>query len=229
MQHKAVYLLFCKFTLHVSGVKHTHLRSTQNCNYSLRYRSYFLCSYLPPKWPREVAAQKNMTSNGGCSYSFVYSWWWVWLTPETCTGNLQNNKQTALCCISWAIINIICDVAKIYTFELMHCFGPLILCLTKTYGVFKTICWSSNMPQHYVTLKRGAWFSLSAVLGHCAMLQAVTIVSDNILWVEVPDDAVTSLTTRRHNLGYFIYKERLVLPEMKPWSSSHCTDCLALY
>ena len=22
MQHKAVYLLFCKFTLHVSGVKH---------------------------------------------------------------------------------------------------------------------------------------------------------------------------------------------------------------
>ena len=25
-------------------------RSTQNCNYSLRYWSYFLCSYLPPTW-----------------------------------------------------------------------------------------------------------------------------------------------------------------------------------
>jgi len=24
MQHKAVYLLSCKFTLHVSGVNHTH-------------------------------------------------------------------------------------------------------------------------------------------------------------------------------------------------------------
>jgi len=24
MQYKAVYLLFCKFTLHVSGVNHTH-------------------------------------------------------------------------------------------------------------------------------------------------------------------------------------------------------------
>jgi len=24
MQHKAVYLLFCKFTLHVSGAKHNH-------------------------------------------------------------------------------------------------------------------------------------------------------------------------------------------------------------
>ena len=28
--------------------------------------------------------KKNMTSTGGCSYSFVYSWWWVLLTPETC-------------------------------------------------------------------------------------------------------------------------------------------------
>ena len=27
------------------------IRSTQNCNYSLRHWSYFLCSYLPPKWP----------------------------------------------------------------------------------------------------------------------------------------------------------------------------------
>ena len=35
---------------------------------------------------------KNMTSTGGCSYSFVYSCWWVWLTPETCRVNLQNNK-----------------------------------------------------------------------------------------------------------------------------------------
>jgi len=24
MQHKAVYLLFCKFTLHASAVNHTH-------------------------------------------------------------------------------------------------------------------------------------------------------------------------------------------------------------
>jgi len=27
------------------------IRNTQNCNYSLRYWSYFLCSYLPPTWP----------------------------------------------------------------------------------------------------------------------------------------------------------------------------------
>jgi len=29
MQHKAVYLLFCKFTLHVSGVNHTHYQYDQ--------------------------------------------------------------------------------------------------------------------------------------------------------------------------------------------------------
>ena len=46
---------------------------------------------------------KNMTSTGGCSYSFVCYWWWVWLTSETCRVNLQDNKQTALCCISLGI------------------------------------------------------------------------------------------------------------------------------
>jgi len=40
------------------------------------------------------------SGTGGCSYSFVYYWWWVWLTSETCRMNLQNNKYTALCCIS---------------------------------------------------------------------------------------------------------------------------------
>ena len=138
------------------------IRSTQNCNYSLWYWSYFFVQLppsnvaklqplvlviffvqLPPSNvaklrspvlviffvqlplsnvtklqppvlvifivqlpPSNVAKSlatleggsctKNMTSTGGCSYSFVYSWWWVWLTPQTCTVNLQSN----LCCIS---------------------------------------------------------------------------------------------------------------------------------
>jgi len=41
---------------------------------------------------KTVTTQKNMTSTGGCSYSFVYSLWWVWLKAETYTVNLQNNK-----------------------------------------------------------------------------------------------------------------------------------------
>jgi len=51
MQHKAFYLLFCKFTPHVSGVSHTHHQEYTYCNYSLWYWSYFLCSYLPSTWP----------------------------------------------------------------------------------------------------------------------------------------------------------------------------------
>jgi len=42
---------------------------------------------------------RELHGTGGCSYSLVYSWWGVWLTPEICRVNLQNNKWTALCCI----------------------------------------------------------------------------------------------------------------------------------
>jgi len=58
----------------------------------------------------------SCTSTGGCSYSFVYSWWWVWLTSEICRVNLQNNRL--LCVASrWTVINkwldniirILCD------------------------------------------------------------------------------------------------------------------------
>ena len=70
------------------------IRSTQNSNCSFQY-----CSYLSPTWPtwprwRELPAQINMTCTGGCSYIFVYSWWWVWLTAETCNiwGNNRGRK-----------------------------------------------------------------------------------------------------------------------------------------
>ena len=36
--------------------------------------------------------QASFTTTGGYSYIFMYSWWRVWLTPETCRVNLQNNK-----------------------------------------------------------------------------------------------------------------------------------------
>ena len=69
------------------------IRSTQNSNYSLRYcaATSLQSGQAWPRW-REVDAQKIMISTGGSIYSFVYSWWWVSLTPETCRVNLQNNK-----------------------------------------------------------------------------------------------------------------------------------------
>ena len=77
-------------SLYMFRVSTTPIMSTQNCTYSLRYWSYFLFSNLATL--EGGICTKNMTSTGGCSYSFVYSWWWVWLTPETCRLNLQNNK-----------------------------------------------------------------------------------------------------------------------------------------
>ena len=58
MQHKAVYLLFCKFTVHVPGVNHAHHEYTK-----LLLQRPALVMQLPPsnvakpRW-REVAAQK---------------------------------------------------------------------------------------------------------------------------------------------------------------------------
>jgi len=52
MQHKEVYLLFCKFTLHVSGVNHTHHPEyTKTVTTVSGTGNIFLCSYLPPTWP----------------------------------------------------------------------------------------------------------------------------------------------------------------------------------
>jgi len=46
------YIYYSASSLYMFRVSTTStIRSTQNCNYSLRYWSYFLCSYLPPTWP----------------------------------------------------------------------------------------------------------------------------------------------------------------------------------
>ena len=72
------------------------IRSTKNCNCSLWYRSYYVTVQRPsssvayrPCWSKVVALLRNMTCTRGCSYSFVYSWWRVRWTPETCRVILQ--------------------------------------------------------------------------------------------------------------------------------------------
>ena len=80
------------------------IRSTWNCSCSLWYRSYYLGSKLPQTWPNkdlfghvcpdvgpylvmseEACSPYSMICTRGCNYSFMYSWWWVRWTPETCS------------------------------------------------------------------------------------------------------------------------------------------------
>ena len=51
---------------------------------------------------------KNMTSTGGCSYSIVYSWWWVWLTPETCRVNCLVMLEGGSCTVPEVVVTILC-------------------------------------------------------------------------------------------------------------------------
>ena len=44
------------------------IRSTQNCNYSLRYWSYFLCSYVPPTWPIQAVVTVLCTPDDECGW-----------------------------------------------------------------------------------------------------------------------------------------------------------------
>jgi len=42
--------IYCKATLHVSGVTAPIIRSIKNCIHSLLYRSYYWYRYSPPTW-----------------------------------------------------------------------------------------------------------------------------------------------------------------------------------
>ena len=65
MQQKAVYLLFCKFTLHVSGVNRTHHQGIHKTVTTASSADHIFVQPPPSNvaklaWPRwmEVAAQK---------------------------------------------------------------------------------------------------------------------------------------------------------------------------
>jgi len=68
------------------------IRSTYNCNYSIWHWSNCLCYLL--LWRRSWSWSSNssviaegsrdgLTSARCCNYSYMCSWWWVELPPET--------------------------------------------------------------------------------------------------------------------------------------------------
>jgi len=59
------------------------IRSTCNCNYSMWHWSKRLC-YLPLSSTTAEGSRDGLTSARCCNYSYMCSWWWVELPPETC-------------------------------------------------------------------------------------------------------------------------------------------------
>jgi len=81
------------------------IRSTYNCNYSIWHRSNFgKCSvwsqlkmrgmdpgpYLSSLADLTPCIFRSLTSAKCCNYSYICSWWWVELPPETCRAVYRN-------------------------------------------------------------------------------------------------------------------------------------------
>jgi len=63
------------------------IRSTQNCNYSLQYWSYF-CAATPPTWPR-VSTTPIIRSTQHCNYSLQYWSYFCAATPSNVTKSFN--------------------------------------------------------------------------------------------------------------------------------------------
>ena len=57
----------------------THVGATTFCQRGL----------IRPHWRKGVAPTRDTTCTRSCSYSLMYSWWWVRRIPETCRVILQ--------------------------------------------------------------------------------------------------------------------------------------------
>jgi len=104
-------LFYSASSLYVFRVSTTPItRSTQNCNYSLRYWS----SYLPPTWPNLATVE-----GGSCTKSMT-----VLCTPGDGRGwNPKHVEWTCriinrlLCVVSrWTVISIIWNSTNLYLF-----------------------------------------------------------------------------------------------------------------
>jgi len=91
------------------------IRSTYNCNHSIWHWSKRLC-YLSLSWSSwNCSSSCSMTAKGSrdgltsdrcCDYSYMCSWWWVELPPETCRkSSLQKCNKLYTVASHWIIIH----------------------------------------------------------------------------------------------------------------------------
>ena len=81
--------IYCKATLHVSGVTAPIIRNIKNCTRSLRYRSYNLYRYSPPTCSDRdwfVRVYRTVPEAAGTDLILLMM---GAVTPETCRVALQ--------------------------------------------------------------------------------------------------------------------------------------------
>jgi hypothetical protein len=113
MQRYTVYYiwkLLCMFRV----VPPSIIRSAYNCIYSIWYLSHRYC-YLP----LAAGSSNGLTSTRCCRYSWLRSWWWVVVPPETCRAVSRYNKlcNAASC---WIYIRILLRCTDPWTLNCHH-------------------------------------------------------------------------------------------------------------
>jgi hypothetical protein len=94
-QDASIYslLYFCKLLYICRVVNPPIIRSTYNCNYSIWHWSNRLC-YLPLWWRSWNAVPTSppwrIWPVPGTVISYMCSWWWVEIPPETCRAVYRN-------------------------------------------------------------------------------------------------------------------------------------------
>ena len=86
------FIFYSASSLYIFRVSTTPITmSTQNCNYSLRYWSYFLCSYLPQKWSSLITLAGGSCTKKYDQYQRLYLQFCVLLMMGVVdTRNMQN-------------------------------------------------------------------------------------------------------------------------------------------
>jgi len=125
MQHKAFYLLFCKFTLHVSGVNHSQPSGVHKTVTTASGTGHILCSYLPPTWPQKIWPVPEAVVTVLCIPDDVCGW-------HTKHVEWICRIINRLLCVAsrWTIINVFWSLCDRITFVYLSGFVSFLINLS---------------------------------------------------------------------------------------------------